>query len=65
MKVDRLVCGYLEENCYIISNEIGDAIIVDPGDNADIIVSEKRTFEAAESYALAGKKVCVDRKSVV
>ena len=28
-------------------------------DNADIIVSEKRTFEAAESYALAGKKVCV------
>ncbi len=28
-------------------------------DNADIIISEKRTFEAAEAYALAGKKVCV------
>ncbi len=28
-------------------------------ENADVIVSDKRTFQAAESYAYAGKKVCV------
>lgn len=37
MKVDRIVCGYLEENCYVISNEAGEALIVDPGENEALI----------------------------
>ena len=39
IKVITIVTGMLEENCYIIHNDI-DALIVDPGDNSDIIISE-------------------------
>ena len=34
MKIETIVCGYLEENCYIISNELKDAIIIDPGEGS-------------------------------
>ncbi len=37
MLVDRIITGMLEENCYILS--IGkDALIVDPGDDAEEII---------------------------
>ena len=39
LEVIRVVTGFLKENCYIIHNDI-DALIVDPGDNSDIIISE-------------------------
>ena len=39
IKVITIVTGMLEENCYIIHNDI-DALIVDPGDNSDIIISQ-------------------------
>ena len=38
MKIGTIVCGYLEENCYILSNEMGDGIIIDPGDRASDII---------------------------
>ena len=38
IKVITIVTGMLEENCYIIHNDI-DALIVDPGDNSDIIIN--------------------------
>lgn len=33
MKIQKIVCGYLEENCYVISNENNDALVIDPGDD--------------------------------
>lgn len=39
MKVVTIITGMLEENCYIIHNDI-DALIVDPGDSADVIISK-------------------------
>ena len=38
MKVQSIICGYLEENCYVISNEDKDAIIIDPGEDASKII---------------------------
>ena len=38
MKVQAILCGYLEENCYVVSNEAGDAIIIDPGEDANTII---------------------------
>lgn len=31
MKVERFVCGYLEENAYLVINENNDALLIDPG----------------------------------
>jgi glyoxylase-like metal-dependent hydrolase (beta-lactamase superfamily II) len=38
MKVDRLVVGSLKENCFIVSAK-DEALIIDPGDDADYITS--------------------------
>lgn len=39
-KVERLVVGLLGENCYIVSNNNDDdALIIDPGDEGDKIIS--------------------------
>ena len=38
-KVERLVVGFLGENCYIVSNNNDDALIIDPGDEGDKIIS--------------------------
>ena len=40
MKVNRVVVGYLEENCYILSNDDNKCLIVDPGDDSDKIFEE-------------------------
>lgn len=37
-KVERLVVGFLGENCYIVSNN-NDALIIDPGDEGGKIIS--------------------------
>lgn len=39
MNVHRLVLGELETNCYILSAENGQGIIIDPADDADEICS--------------------------
>ncbi|MDD5006143.1 MAG: MBL fold metallo-hydrolase [Candidatus Omnitrophica bacterium] len=37
MKIERLVVGSLQANCYIVSSDKKDAFIIDPGDEADKI----------------------------
>ena len=39
MKLTRLVLGELDTNCYLISAENGEGIIVDPADDADAILN--------------------------
>lgn len=38
MQVKTLVLGELGTNCYIVSDEVGQAIIIDPADDADAIL---------------------------
>ncbi|RZO87669.1 MAG: MBL fold metallo-hydrolase [Kiritimatiellaceae bacterium] len=38
MKIDCLVTGAYQENCYILSNEQQEAVVVDPGENANEII---------------------------
>lgn len=45
MKVQKIVCGYLEENCYVITNDNKDALIVDPGDEASKIMKYIKSNE--------------------
>ena len=37
MKFFHLIVHYMQTNCYIIGSEQGNAVVVDPGDNADKI----------------------------
>lgn len=37
MRVDRIVVGQLEVNCYVVSDESAVAMVVDPGDEPDRI----------------------------
>ena len=39
MKIERIITGYLEENCYILTNDDNQALIIDPGDEALKIIS--------------------------
>ena len=38
MKVEKIVVGDLAENCYVVINEQKEAIIIDPGDEAQKII---------------------------
>lgn len=43
VRVGRLVVGPLEENCYVVApTRGGDAIVIDPGDEADRILAAAR-----------------------
>lgn len=37
MKVQSFVCGYLEENAYLVINELNEALLIDPGENEEVI----------------------------
>lgn len=39
MKVKKIVVGNLEENCYVVVNEKKEALVIDPGDEADKILA--------------------------
>ena len=39
MKINKVVVGYLQENCYILE-ENNKVIIIDPGDEKDKIIKE-------------------------
>lgn len=38
MKIDKLVVGAIQTNCYIISSDKKNTILIDPGDEADKII---------------------------
>ena len=38
MRLKSIVVGYLETNCYVLAEETGDAVIIDPGASADRIL---------------------------
>ena len=38
MTVDTLVLGYLDNNCYILSNN-NKCLIIDPSDNGNVILN--------------------------
>jgi len=45
MKIERIVNGYLEENCYIIYNNLNECLIIDPGSEGEKIekfIKEKK-----------------------
>lgn len=37
MKIQRVVVGQLETNCWVVSNDSGDVAVIDPGDDTDAI----------------------------
>ena len=37
MKIQSFVCGYLEENAYLVINEQNEALLIDPGSEEDKI----------------------------
>lgn len=37
MKVDRIVVGHLETNCYVLSDDQGKMVVIDPGDDTGAI----------------------------
>ena len=51
MKITRLVLGELETNCYLVSAENGEGLIIDPADDADTIL------KAVEKEAVTIKAV--------
>ena len=38
MKIRTLVVGYLETNCYLLSDDVGDTAVIDPGAGAGTIL---------------------------
>lgn len=40
MKINRLVLGELQMNCYLVSDDAGETVIIDPGDSTDHIQRE-------------------------
>ena len=54
MKITRLVLGELETNCYLVSSENGEGIVIDPADDADTILAaaEKESVTAIKAVVL-------------
>ncbi len=54
MKVERLVVGQLQTNCYLVWDKIsGEGVIIDPGDDADLILNRLRDLEIKPLFILA------------
>lgn len=54
IQIDQLSLGMLQANCYIVgSSDSGDAIIIDPCDQADLILAqiEKRGYQVRQIVA--------------
>ena len=45
MKIERIITGYLEENCYVLSKDDNQSLIIDPGDEALKIISNIKNRE--------------------
>jgi len=54
MKIERLVVGQLETNCYLVwDQESSQGVIIDPGDAADLIINKIRDFDFQPQLILA------------
>ena len=51
IKIDRVVVGHLETNCWVVSNDKGDIAIIDPGDDTEAICA------TVDKLELPGKNV--------
>ena len=47
LKIEKLVLGYLDTNCYIVSSN-NKAIIIDPADNCEQIINFCKKYEVIE-----------------
>lgn len=48
MKVEKIVVDDLAENCYVVINEQKEAIIIDPGDEAQKIIDFLKPYHVIE-----------------
>lgn len=54
MKIERLIVGQLQTNCYLAWDKItGEGVIIDPGDDAEYILNRIRDLEMKPLYILA------------
>ena len=54
IKVEKLVVGQLQTNCYLVWDKFsGKGVIIDPGDDADFILSRLRDLEIKPIFILA------------
>jgi len=44
-KIKKIVVGELRTNCYIITNELKKALVIDPGDEAEKIIEELKDLK--------------------
>lgn len=49
MRIDRVIVGPLETNCWIISNDAGDVIVIDPGDDTEDVCAAVENIPAANT----------------
>ena len=54
MKVERLIVGQLQTNCYLVWDKVsGEGVIIDPGDDADLVLNRLRDLEIKPLFILA------------
>jgi len=54
VKIEKLVVGQLQTNCYLVWDEkSGEVIIIDPADDADYIIRRIQDFELKPKLILA------------
>ena len=54
MRIEKLVVGQLQTNCYLVWDEkSGEAVIIDPADDADYIIRKIQDFELKPKLILA------------
>lgn len=46
MRIDRVIVGPLETNCWIVSNDAGDVIVIDPGDDTEDVCAAVENLPA-------------------
>ena len=61
MQIKKLTVGYVQTNCYIVSNEeTKEAVIVDPGDRGDQIIEcckREDVYKRQDLYAAGAGRV--------
>ena len=54
MKIERLIVGQLQTNCYLVWDKTtGEGVIIDPGDDAEYILNRVRDLEIKPLFILA------------